>query len=381
MARFLHSADWHLGRILHGVHLTEDQAWILERFVALAKDVKPDAILLSGDLYDRSQPPAEAVELFSEVLAEIVLDLKIPVVGIAGNHDSAQRVASFAPLLAKAGLHLAGGVGPLGQPVVIEDAHGPVHIHSIPYAEPSEVRHALGLEDGGHEAALGALTARIRDSDTNARKVVLAHAFVAGGEESESERSLSAVGGAGQVSPSVFDGFSYAALGHLHRPQRVGSDRVRYSGSLLKYSFSESTQDKGITLVELDAQGDIQVESIPLGARRDLRVLEGSLEEILCTAGDEGREDYLSICLTDKGKVFDAMGKLRKVYPNVLHLERKQLELGERSELTGQEVARSSVDKLFASFFREASGRDLLDGERALVEEMLEATRLEESKA
>jgi DNA repair protein SbcD/Mre11 len=381
MGRFLHSADWHLGRILHGVHLTEDQAWILERFVALAKDTKPDAIFLSGDLYDRSQPPAEAVELFSEVLGELVIGLKIPVIAIAGNHDSAERVASFAPLLAKAGLHLAGGVGPLKAPLVIEDAHGPIHIHSIPYAEPVEVRHALGMEEPGHEAAMLALCNRIRAADSHPRKVVLAHAFVAGGEESESERTLSAVGGAGQVSPSVFDGFSYTALGHLHRPQRVGSDRVRYSGSLLKYSFSESQQEKGVSLVEMDAAGGVQVESIPLGARRDLRVIEGTLEEILCTAPDQGRDDYLSICLTDPGKVFDAMGKLRKVYPNVLHLERKQLELGARRQLTGKAVATTSIDQLFSGFFKEASGRDLLSAEAELVEEMVEAARLDKASA
>jgi exonuclease SbcD len=353
----------------------------LDRFVALAKDTKPDAILLSGDLYDRSQPPAEAVALFSEVLGELVLGLKIPVIAIAGNHDSAERIASFAPLLAKAGLHLAGGVGALKAPVVIQDRHGPVHIHSIPYAEPVEVRHALALEEPGHEAALGALCQRIRDADSHPRKVVLAHAFVAGGEESESERTLSAVGGAGQVPASVFDGFSYTALGHLHRPQRVGSDRVRYSGSLLKYSFSESMQEKGVSLVELDGAGAVQVESIPLGARRDLRVLEGTLEEILCTAPEQGRDDYLSICLTDTGKVFDAMGKLRKVYPNVLHLERKALELGPRGQLTGREVATTTIDQLFSGFFKEASGRDLLTEEAALVQEMVEAARLERDSA
>lgn len=373
-----------MGRILHGVHLTEDQSWVLDQFVALAKDTKPDAIFLSGDLYDRSQPPAEAVELFSEVIGELVLGLKIPVIAIAGNHDSAERIAAFSPLLARAGLHLSGGVGALKPPVVIEDAHGPVHIHSIPYAEPVEVRHALDLEEVGHEAALNALCNRVRQSDSHARRVVLAHAFVTGGEESESERSLSAVGGAGQVSASVFKEFSYTALGHLHRPQRAGSDRVHYSGSLLKYSFSEWQQKKGVNVVEMDAAGNVQVESIPLGARRDLRVLEGTLEEILCTApapGKPGRDDYLSICLTDTGKVFDAMGKLRKVYPNVLHLERKALELGQRGVLTGQDVATTSIDKLFSGFFKEASGRDLLAPEAELIQEMVEAARMERDQA
>lgn len=354
---------------------------MLDRFVALAKDTKPDAIFLSGDLYDRSQPPAEAVELFSEVLSELVLGLKIPVIAIAGNHDSAERIAAFAPLLAKAGLHLAGGVGDLKSPVVIEDAHGPVHIHSIPFVEPVEVRHALGIEEVGHEPALKALCDRIRNADSHGRRVVLAHAFVAGGTESESERSLSAVGGAGQVSPSVFKDFSYTALGHLHRPQKVGSDRVHYSGSLLKYSFSEADQKKGVNLVEMDAAGNITVESRPLGARRDLRVLEGTLEEILCTAPTEGRDDYLSICLTDTGKVFDAMGKLRKVYPNVLHLERKALESGPRGRLTGQDVATTSIDQLFSGFFKEASGRDLLAPEAELIQEMVEAARLAKARA
>ena len=381
MARFLHSADWHLGRILHGVHLTEDQAWVLERFVALAKDVKPDAILLAGDLYDRSQPPADAVRLFSEVLAEIVIDLGIPVVGIAGNHDSADRVASFAPLLARAGLHMFGGVGAAPASLILEDAHGPIEIHPIPFAEPAEVRQVLGIEQTGHEAAMAALTSRIRENGSAHRKVAMAHAFVAGGLESESERSLSSVGGSGMVSPDVFEGFAYTALGHLHRPQNVGSERVRYSGSLLKYSFSEVDQPKGISLVEIDAAGDVTVESVPLGARRDLRCLEGTLEAILNAPETAGENDYLSVCLTDEGQIFDAMGKLRKRFPNVLHLERKQLELGERKVLSGQEMAKSSVEHLFSGFYEEVVGRGMNAAEREFVGQMLMDAREEESKA
>ena len=381
MARFLHSADWHLGRILHGVHLTEDQAWVLERFVELARDTKPDAILLAGDLYDRSQPPADAIRLFSEVLAEIVLDLGIPVIGIAGNHDSADRVASFAPLLARAGLHLFGGVGREHASVVIEDAHGPVEICPIAYAEPAEVRAVLGVEESGHEAAMAALTARALEQASSTRKVALAHAFIAGGMESESERTLSSVGGSGMVSPGVFEGFSYTALGHLHRPQRAGSDRVQYSGSLLKYSFSEADQPKGVHLVELDAAGEVQVESIPLGARRDLRCLEGTLEELLAAPEGDGEDDYLSICLTDEGQVFDAMGKLRKRYPNVLHLERKKLALGERAVLSGQELAKSSVEHLFGGFYGEVVGRSLNASEQAFVQKMLDEAREEESRS
>jgi len=377
MARFLHSADWHLGRILHGVHLTEDQAWVLQRFVELAKSSKPDAILLSGDLYDRAVPPAEAVELFSEVIGELVIDLNIPVVAIAGNHDSAERVASFASVLARSGLHLSGGVLSEVRPVVVEDAHGPVHIHAIPYAEPVEVRHALGLEEPGHEAAMLALTQRILAADPHPRKVVLAHAFVAGGEESESERPLSSVGGAGQVSPSVFDGFSYTALGHLHRPQRVGSERVQYSGSLLKYSFSESQQPKGVHLVEMDGAGDVQVESIPLGARRDLRCIEGNLKDLIAHAPPEGREDYLSVCLTDEGSVFDAMGKLRRVYPNVLHLERIALEAGESKKLSVQALRKASIQTLFEGFYEEVAGAPISEAQARLVEEVLEKARLE----
>ena len=182
------------------------------------------------------------------------------------------------------------------------------------------------------------------------------------------------------VPPEVFDGFAYTALGHLHRPQKAGSDRVRYSGSLLKYSFSEVEQPKGISLVEVDAQGDVQVESIPLGARRDLRCMEGTLEELLSAPDTSGEEDYLSVCLTDEGQVFDAMGKLRKRYPNVLHLERKQLALGDRAVLTGQELAKSSVEKLFAGFYQEVVGRELNEAETGLVAELVEAARVEESR-
>ena len=334
--RFLHSADWHLGRVHHGVSLLEDQAHLLREFIRLAADLRPDAILLAGDIYDRSVPPAEAVRLLDLVLTELVQGLRIPVVMIAGNHDGPDRLAFGASLLGGAGLSVRGVVDAQAQAVVLHDAHGAVAIHALPYAEPAVVRAALGgtlrSDDDSaapvidsHQAALAAqLRAARAAHPAGARSVVVAHAFVLGGSESESERPLS-VGGSGAVSAALFDGFDYVALGHLHRPQQVGEARIQYSGSLLKYSFSEADHSKSVNLVELDANGACTVERIALTPRRDLRILSGSLDEILAAAeNDPGRDDYVLARLTDTGALLDAMGKLRTAYPNALAIERPQ---------------------------------------------------------
>ena len=224
--RFLHSADWHLGRVYHGVSLLEDQAHALQQFVRIAADTRPDAILLAGDIYDRSVPPAEAVRLLDLVLSELILELKIPVVMIAGNHDGPDRLAFGSGLLQRAGLTVRGPVEMDAMPLVLRDAHGEVEIHALPYAEPALVRSASGDDTiADHHAALAAQTAAVRAAQVPGRRtVVVAHAFVQGGAESESERPLS-VGGTGAVGVGVFDGFDYVALGHLHRPQAIGTKR------------------------------------------------------------------------------------------------------------------------------------------------------------
>ena len=417
--RFLHSADWHLGRVYHGVSLLEDQAHVLQQFVRIAADTRPDAILLAGDIYDRSVPPAEAVRLLDLVLSELILELKIPVVMIAGNHDGPDRIAFGSGLLQRAGLTVRGPVEMDAAPLVLRDAHGEVEIHALPYAEPALVRSASGDDTiADHHAGLAAQTAAVRAAQVPGRRtVVVAHAFVQGGAESESERPLS-VGGTGAVGAGVFDGFDYVALGHLHRPQAIGtkrggegaagagggsaaeahrsvdavdaadaanainaaapwrSARIQYSGSLLKYSFAEADHAKSVNLVELDAEGNCTVERIPLVPRRDLRILEGELAALVAAAAtDRARDDYVLARLTDHGALLDAMGKLRSAYPNALAIERPTL-IGDGPGRATADHRRTRIQDLFASFHEETTGVALEPAAQAALDRVVD--RLEQ---
>lgn len=360
--RFLHTSDWHLGRIFHGIHLTSDQAYVLEQFVKLVGDTNPDAVLIAGDVYDRSVPPTEAVQLLDETLSRILIDHRVPVILIAGNHDSPERLGFGAGLLSRQGLHLAGLPDKNLAPVVLYDDSGPVYFCPLPYAEPPVVRHLLSApEANGHDRAMRCLSQHLaRQVPHGTRAVSLAHAFAAGGEECDSERFLT-VGGSGTVNVSCFEPFHYTALGHLHRPQQAGARHIRYAGSLLKYSFSEATHQKSVTLVEMDHAGRTGVETVPLTPQRDVRCLEGYLDEILAgPQNGENRYDYLMVTLKDTGVVYDAIGRLREVYPHVLHINRPHLAAsgGELPGLPGEHRRLGEMD-LFTSFFEQVTGAAL----------------------
>lgn len=400
--RFLHTADWHLGRLFHGVHLTEDQAHVLDQLVELARDAKPDAVLVAGDVYDRSLPPADAVALLDDVFSRLVLDVQVPVVVIAGNHDSPRRLEFASRVLREKGLHICGEIQPRGaaaeRDLLLHDTSGPVRICAIPYAEPPIVRERLEDESViDHQAAMRALVERHLHAPSEParrppagagdreRSVVVAHAFVVGGRESESERPLS-VGGAGTVGVSCYAGFDYVALGHLHLPQDVvaeqdGGRAVHYAGSLLKYSFAEAEHTKSVSLVELDERGACRIERIPLSPRRDVRRLVGLLAEILQgPAAAESRDDYLMITLRDRGAILDALGKLREVYPNVLHIERETAELPGEGDARATHREVGDADR-FAAFFHEVTGEELSAEERRCFVDTADALRAREREA
>lgn len=373
--RFVHTSDWHLGRLLAGRHLTDDQRHVLEQLVALLERLAPDALLVSGDVYDRALPPVEAVRLLEWVLERVVLDLRIPTLLIAGNHDDGDRLGFGSRFLRAEGLHVAGSLHAIEHPLVLEDEHGPVAFHRLAYVEPEEVRVRLGVAAADHEAALKACLARA-PREPAARHVLLAHAFVRGGEVSDSERPLS-VGGAGTVSASVFDGFDYVALGHLHRPQTVaGRGHVRYSGSLLKYSFSEAAHRKAVLEVELDGAGAVTVTEHALVPARDVRVLTGTLAELLARGADDpGREDYVQLRLTNPEALLDPMGRAREVYPNALALELAGRRGGAGAGRAAPTRGRADLE-LFRDFFRAVEGEDLDPAQEAALREALaEAAR------
>lgn len=378
--RFIHTADWHLGRLFHGVHLTEDQAHVLDQLVDLIRATKPHALVVSGDVYDRAVPPADAVELLDDTLCRIVLDLRTPVLLIAGNHDSAPRLEFGSSVLAEQGLHMAGCMSREWSPVIVQDDTGPVHFYTVPFAEPALVRETLSCESiRDHDEAWHAVIEQIsRYRAPSDRSVIIAHAFVTGAKESESERPLS-VGGADRVDAAHFAGFQYAALGHLHRPQSAGADHIRYAGSLLKYSFSEVDHVKGVTVVEMDARGRCSVESVSLTPRRDVRRITGYFRDILeGPQSGESREDYLMVTLQDKGPIMDVMGRLREVYPNTLHIERIGLTGGQGPARIETDHRKLDDSDLFNAFFSQVTGDEPSQEEIAAYHSVVDAMRQQE---
>ena len=319
--KFAHISDLHLGKRLHEVSLLEDQAYILEEIRTILREEAPDAVLLAGDIYDKSAPSAEAVRLFDDFLSELSADGQM-VFAISGNHDSAARVAYGGRIMAKSGVYLS---APEYRGEVLsaslEDKDGRVDIYLLPFIKPIHVSMAFPEEKiENYTDALRVAVERM-PVDSKRRSVLVSHQFVTGAVRSDSEEV--SVGGLDNVDAAVFAPFSYVALGHIHRPQNIGSPRIRYSGTPLKYSFSEAKDEKSITMAELDGQGEVVLRTIPLTPKHDLRELRGTYDELMKKENYAGTatDDYLHIVLADEDDVPDAMRKLKTVYPNLLRLD------------------------------------------------------------
>lgn len=388
--RILHLADLHLGKIVHEVAMTDDQAHVLEQIHALVREAAVEVVAITGDVYDRAIPPVQATMLMDDFLARLVLDLGVRVILTPGNHDSPERLSFGSRLLRERGLFiapglstapglptapgLAGGTPPSAiQPITLHDAHGPVTFHPLPYISPvmlKETEDDLAL--GDFDEAMRRVMASLPRAA--GRTVCLGHCFTLGGEGCESERPLS-IGGASMVDPGHFRPFHLTLLGHLHRPQKV-ADTVFYAGSPLKYSFSEAAHTKSAALYDLAADGSFTRELVPLTPRRDLRLVTGALDELLAKAeGDPGREDYLWIELTDAGALFDYAAKLRAAYPGVLNITRTAYgTLGQGGE-GGIEIRGKTEWEVTRAFFSHVVEGGLDEREeavmRAVVDEML----------
>ncbi|MCL1089480.1 exonuclease SbcCD subunit D [Shewanella profunda] len=370
--KFIHTSDWHIGRQLHNQSLLDDQAFVLEQIIALAQDNKVDAVIVAGDIYDRSIPPANAVALLDNVLNRLVHDLGLQVIMIAGNHDGHERLGFAAKQMASSGLHIVGPLTTALQPIRLEGVNGAALFYPLPYAEPAMVRQVFDCEASTHEAAMAVLLEQVRMHDSQGLpKVVVSHCFLDGGSESESERPLS-IGGADKISPKLFTEFDYVALGHLHGPQYKGAEHVRYSGSILKYSFSEQHQNKSVTLVELCEKTPADIRLLPLSSMRDVRILEGELDILLAQGKtDIKRDDYLMVRLLDKHAILDAMGKIRAVYPNVLHLERTGLMAGQQPVILGRDHIKKGEMDMFRDFYSQVAGEGLTPAQQAVMEQIL----------
>lgn len=376
--KFIHTADWHLGKLVHGIYMTEEQRVILNQFVQLVEEEKPDAVIIAGDLYDRSVPPTDAVELLDEVLYSINVELQTPILAISGNHDSAERLSFGSSWYKNSQFYMQGKLTNDLQPIRLNGAN----FYLIPYAEPGIVRELLDDPSiHSHDEAMKSVIGRIEEGlNTSEPNVFIGHAFVLGGKTTESERMLS-VGGSGCVSQEYFEPFSYTALGHLHSPDAIHHDRIRYSGSLLKYSFSEAKQKKQVLIVEMDDKGNVQIETKSLVPKRDMRELEGYMDELLDASfyTKQNVEDYLKITLLDEDAIIDPMGKLRQIYPNVLHLERKieQKDLKEKRLFQSMKSQEKNELLLFKEFYREVTTAQFTEEKEKWLASMIDEVKRE----
>lgn len=384
--KLFHTADWHLGKLVHGIYMTEDQRFVLDQLIEAIREEKPDAVIIAGDLYDRGVPPTDAVELLDRTLKTIVVELGVPVLAIAGNHDSPDRIGFGSALMQRQGLYLAGQLRQGMKPATFRDEFGEVHVHLVPYADPAIVRHALEDESiRTHDEAMSAIVSRLELAE-GARHVLVGHAFVtpsgeAADNTSDSERPL-AIGGAEHVSARHFERFHYTALGHLHQAHYVRSENIRYAGSPLKYSISEERHAKGYLIVEMDGSGAVTVEKRELKPLRDMRRVEAAIEEL---EKHPVNEDYVYVTLLNDNPVLFPMEKVRAVYPNAMHVERKVSVAKVGAGMNGQASmdganGRKEADPvvLFADFYMEVKGQPLSDEKRELFAAEFEALRREE---
>ncbi len=370
--KFFHLADLHIGKRLNEFSLLEDQQAILAGILAYADAERPDAVLIAGDVYDKPVPPAEAVSVFDAFVTGLA-DRGAKVFVIGGNHDSAERMAFGSRLMSGRGVWFSpvydGTIGP----VVLSDEFGPAHIWLIPFLKPAAVRASLPEADcSSYDSAYRAVM-RTLPLDLRVRNVAVAHQFLAGSVRCESEEI--SVGGLDQIGASVFEGFDYAALGHLHTAQTAGAAHIRYCGTPLKYSFSEAKDDKTLSVVELREKGNVSVRLLPLRPLRDLREICGTYEELTDRRKYEGTptEDYLHITLTDEEEIPEAMARLQTVYPNAMKLDYKNLRTGASSVVgQAQDPEKKTPLELFGELFEKQNNRGLTEAEKAFLTPMIE---------
>lgn len=371
--KLIHLSDLHLGKRLNEISLLEDQEYILRQILGIIRQEQPDGVLLCGDIYDKSVPSAEAMTLFDDFLSRLA-QLKVPVFAISGNHDSPERIAFGGRLMAGAGIHMSPVYNGQLSPVVLSDQQGDVYFWLLPFIKPANVKRFY--PDEGIESYTDACRVAIEKAgiDPTLRNVLLTHQFVTGADTCDSEELR--VGGSDNVDASVFDCFDYVALGHIHGPQNIGSNRIRYCGTPLKYSFSEEHHRKSVTVVELGAKGQLKITLLPLIPKHDMRTLRGSFQEITDKSFYTGTatEDYLRIILTDEADIHEAMGKLRVIYPNIMELKYDNTRTRANRIIDGAEnVEKKSPLQLFEELFEMQNNQPMSDEQRNFVTQLIEA--------
>lgn len=371
--KLVHLSDLHLGKRVNEFSLIEDQRHILDEILKIIDDERPDAVLIAGDIYDKSVPSAEAVTLFDSFLVSLAAR-SLKVCAISGNHDSPERVSFGGRLMAYSGVHIAPVYSGVTEPVRFDDEYGAVNVYMLPFVKPANVRRFFPERE--IESYTDAVSAAVdaMEIDPAARNVLVTHQFVTGAERCESEEL--SVGGADNVDASVFDGFDYVALGHIHGPQKVSRETMRYCGTPLKYSFSEARHIKSVTVVEMRGKGGIDVRAVPLIPLRDMTEIKGSYAELSFKDYYDGksfRNDYLHVTLTDEEDVPDAVSKLRIIYPNIMKLDYDNSRTRAGIVLdSAAELQRKSKIELIGELFEKQNGRPMSDEQRGFTQELIE---------
>ena len=376
--KLIHTSDLHLGKRVYEYSMLEDQEFILKRIIHIVDSEKPDGIIIAGDIYDKSIPSAEAVQLFDDFLVQLA-KRRLEVFVISGNHDSPERIAFGARLMDVSGIHMSPVYDGEVSPFTLTDAYGPVRVFMLPFLKPPQVRRFYGEGISGYTDAVRAAISGMK-IDPAERNVLITHQFVTGAQRSESEEI--SVGGTDNVDAYVFEPFDYVALGHIHSPQNCGSEKIRYCGTPLKYSFSEAKDQKSLTVVELREKGSVSCRTIPLTPKRELVELKGTYEELTLKAFYENttwQEDYTHITLTDEEDIPDAIGKLRTVYHRMMKLDYDNRRTRANQEIGGAESVEAKTPfELFSEFYELQNNQPMSDEQSEYMREMISAAWEEE---
>ena len=385
--KFLHISDLHIGKRINEFSMLEDQKYILDKILTIAEREQAEGVLLAGDIYDKTVPSAEAVQVFDRFLTGLA-KRKIKVFAVSGNHDSPERIAFGAELMKGKGVYLSPVYDGRVAKVALEDTYGKLYVHLLPFVKPATVRHGLEVQQTlqrersngtepsklpeSYNEAVRAVVERM-EVDADQRNILVAHQFVTGASRCESEET--AVGGLDNVDADLFDAFDYVALGHIHSPQHVGRDTLRYCGTPLKYSFSEAEQEKSVTVVELREKGQVEIRQIPLTPLRDMRRIRGTYMEVMDRNFYQGtnREDYVQITLTDEEDVPDGLQRLRKVYPNLMRLVYDNARTRQSREVgAAEELERKSELELFSDFYVLQNNQTMSAKQTELVRQLIQ---------
>lgn len=369
--KLIHLSDLHLGKRVNGFSMLEDQTYILRQLLSILDNEQPDGVMIAGDIYDKSSPSAEAVQLFDFFLRELAAR-RLQVLVISGNHDSPERIAFGAQLMSQSGVHMSPVYDGQVTPVTLNDAHGPVHFYLLPFIKPIHVHRCFPEQEPGSYTEALRLAVSHMELRPAERNVLITHQFVTGALRSDSEEI--SVGGSDNVDASVFQSFDYVALGHIHGPQNIGTERIRYCGTPLKYSFSEASHEKSVTVVELEEKGSLTIRTIPFIPLRDLRELRGSYMEVTARSFYENTNtnDYLHITLTDEEDIPDAIGKLRAIYPNLMRLDYDNRRTRSSLSLEGAaDVAQKTPLALFSELYELQNNQPMSKEQLQFSEELM----------